>query len=166
MKNIGGPYDKCLSCPDLGERCDGPNTLAMGLERWCEWCRKLKDLRGMTNAELAEKSGVSPGTINRVMSGQLDDIRHSTASLINRVLVGSGGKWPCAQAVAEETPATLKELELKTSELDGLRHALEEIHNAYAREMDAIRREDQAKIDYLKLENERKDRIIEKLLSK
>lgn len=167
MDRIGGAYDRCLRCDYLGVKCDGPNTLAMTLDRWCEWCRSLKDLRGLTNAEIAEESGVSLTTVDRVMAGKASkDIMRNTAADINRALVGSEGKWPCAMAFEAETPATIRELELKTAELNGLRKTLQEIHASYKEELDAVRKEAQAKIDYLKLENERKDKIIDRLLSK
>lgn len=189
VERIGGAYDICLRCMDLGIKCDGPNTLAMTLDRWCEWCRSLKDLRGMTNAQIAEESGVSLATVDRIMSGKSPkDIRRNTAADINRALVGSIGKWPCSKAYEGEVATTIKELELKTAELEGLRRTLEEIHISYSRELDRVResftreldsvrtsysaelekvrQEAQAKIDYLKLENERKDKVIDKLLSR
>lgn len=171
-KRIGGAYDRCLKCPYLGTKCDGPNVLAMTLERWCEWCRSLKDLRGYTNAEISQMSGVSQGTIDRVMTGTVSkDIMRSTAADINRTLVGGDGQWPCAMAFEAETPATLKELELKTVELTRLQQMLENIHASYRDELNALRLSESAKVQHLKdeiahlrAEALRKDAIIDRLL--
>lgn len=188
-ERIGGAYDICLRCADLGVKCDGPNTLAMTLDRWCEWCKSLKDMRGLTNAQIADLSGVSLATVDRIMSGKSPkDIKRNTAADINRILVGSAGQWPCSKAVEGDIRTTIKELELKSEELEGLRRTLEEIHTSYNRELDqvresyrkelgevreawqteleTVRKEAQAKVDYLKLENERKDKVIDRLLSR
>lgn len=157
-----GPYNLCLRCEHLGDGCDGPNTLSMSLERWCAWCKDLKALRGLTNAQITELSGVSLTTIERIMAGTISkDIMRSTASDINRVLVGSAGKWPCSLASQDETPGVIRELESKTAELRGLRKALEEIHASYQKEMDAIRAEAQTKVNFLKVENARLQKLLD-----
>ena len=41
------PYNRCLSCPHRGTRCDGPRTAGMTLERWCEYMRDMKEVNGL-----------------------------------------------------------------------------------------------------------------------
>lgn len=166
-------YDRCLTCRYLGDGCDGPNTLSMTLERWCEWCRALKRIRGMTNSEIAEISGVSTKTVEKIMAGQASkDIMRSTAGDITRALVGSAGQWPCSLALEETTSDSTKELIAKTAELDELRRTLEGIHNSYRAELETVRQGEATKIEflrdeiaYLKAENAKKDKIIERLLA-
>lgn len=54
----------------------------MGLEKIAEYKKKL----GLTNAELAEKSGVPLGTINKILSGATKDPKLETLKSIARVL--------------------------------------------------------------------------------
>lgn len=172
MIKIGGAYDKCLKCEYLGVRCDGPNTLSMTLDRWCEWCNALKKLRGMTNQEVSELSGVSLGTVDRIMAGKAaKDIMRSTAADVTRVLVGAEGKWPCAMIFEGENANVHDELRRKSEELEHLRKTLESIHESYKSELATVRKEYndelahvrkeyQAKVDFLKTENERKERLL------
>lgn len=162
---VGGAYDKCLHCEHLGSDCDGPRTSAMTIQRWCEWCRALKIVKGLTNKYIAEKSNVSEATVERVMSGAISkDISRFTMSAIENAIIGSSGKYPCAFEISEEHKTTYQELLLKREELAGLRKALESIHSSYEKELNVIRDEAQKKVDYLRRENERLTSIIEKLV--
>ena len=160
-------YNKCLICEYLGDGCDGPNIISMSLQRWCEWCKELKRIRKYTNSYIAEKSGVSLATIEKIMAGTVPkDIRWTTASAVNEALVGSAGQWPCTASLETGAPEVFRDLERKTVENESLRQMLERIHASYQDELDIIRKEAQEKVDYLKLENERKDKIINKLLER
>lgn len=158
-------YDRCLGCEHLGAGCDGPNTLSMSLSRWCEWCHDLKVLKGLTNADVAELSGVSQTTVDRVMAGQVPkDIMRSTCADITRVLIGSWGQWPCSLAAEPvDNPSTLKELEEKRAELYELRRSLDKMRESHIEEIRMIREEAQRKVDFLRGECEKKDKLIAKL---
>ena len=54
----------------------------MGLEKIEEYKRKL----GMTTAELAEKSGIPKGTLDKILSGVTKDPKLETLKAIARVL--------------------------------------------------------------------------------
>ena len=54
----------------------------MGLEKIAEYKNKL----GMTTADLAEKSGVPLGTLNKILSGATKDPKLETLKAIARVL--------------------------------------------------------------------------------
>lgn len=178
MPYRAGAYDTCLHCEHLGIQCDGPNVLAMALERWCEWCKDLKSLRGLTNTQIAERSGVSEPTIIRIMNGMVSkDIMMSTASAINKVLVGTAGQYPCAQAAGVNADEFNLELATRDETIRRLQETLDKIHESYKlemqeiresyrRELDVARSEAQTKIEFLRLENDRKNKIIEQLLSK
>nr|DAZ28438.1 MAG TPA: helix-turn-helix domain protein [Caudoviricetes sp.] len=54
----------------------------MGLEKIVEYKKQM----GMTTAELAEKSGVPLGTLNKILSGATKDPKLETLKAIARVL--------------------------------------------------------------------------------
>lgn len=184
------PYNRCLSCPHRKVRCDGPRTSAMELARWCEYMRDMKEANGLTNAYIAEESGVSVKTIERIMAQNSDqDIMRETARRIENAIIGSSNKFPCYLAFEEENPhddqklrEALIELERAMNDNKDYRVALDNIHASYNAEMQIIRSEAlaekekavkdlQEKIDflmdlvaYLRAENDRKSKIIDRYL--
>lgn len=152
------PYNKCLNCPHMDARCDGPRTSAMQLLRWCEYMRDWKNIKGYTNAYIAEKSGVSEKTVERLMALNADkDIMRETARLIEDVILGSSNQYPCYLAFEEEhsfAPQALadatRDLERALADNKDYRKALDDIHASYREEMRQIREEAQAKIEYLR----------------
>lgn len=159
-------YDRCLGCSYLGNGCDGPNTLAMSLERWCQWCRDLKEMRGLTNQQVSELSGISLTTVDRIMAiAPPKDIKRNTCADISRVLVGSFSKSPCPLAVEEERlyqdrPETVRELERLRSEAAELRATVDRLREAHEREVEAIRADAKVKIEFLREQIVRKDEIM------
>ena len=122
------PYDRCLNCPNLGTRCDGPNFLAMTIERWTEWCRKRKDILGWTNYAVSCESDVPESTVNRILSGASKDIRVTTMQAITKALVnGSWGKYPCAD-VENHTAAECDRLREELALLEAARKESNEEH--------------------------------------
>jgi hypothetical protein len=93
------PFDKCLHCDAIRERkCGGPNFMAMSTKGVVEWAIKYQKIHGISNAKLAEWSGIPKGTIDGLK--YRDDVRHDTIYRILQALIeGVGGKWggePCA----------------------------------------------------------------------
>ena len=180
------PYNRCLSCPHRGTRCDGPRTAGMTLERWCEYMRDMKEVNGLTNDEIAEKTGISIKTIARLMSQDTSqDIRRETARMIENVIIGSSNRYPCYLAFEEENPNNtqelndaLRELERALVDNEDYRSALDNIHASYQAELEKVREDAQLKInylltqisrlremvDYLQAENRDKAKIIEKFI--
>lgn len=115
------PYNQCLNCRYIGKHCDGPNFLAMSMPRICEWCRLRKEYLHAqnpkwTNAYVAELAQISKISVDRFLSGAVDDIKLSTIAKIVRVLVtkaevtvGSWGKYPCAMAALSDEELSIKE---------------------------------------------------------
>lgn len=181
------PYNRCLSCPHRKIRCDGPRTSGLPLKRWCEYMRDMKEINGLTNAEIAEEAGVSVKTIERIMAMNDDqDIMRETARRIENAILGPCGQSPCALAYEEEHSLEGKKLDDALRELERVhidnkeyRDALDSIHSSYKSEMETIRAEAQKKIDFLveqvaKLradndnlwaENNRKSRIVDTFLA-
>lgn len=134
------PYNLCLNCKHIGKRCDGPNFLSMSTERWCEWCKLRKEYLGWTNAGIAELAEISKISVDRVMSGNVKDLRISTMQAITKALVnGSWGKYPCFMASEEEPSDLASHAASATAECDRLRA-----------DLDKLTTESNAKIDYLK----------------
>lgn len=180
------PYNRCLTCNHRQIRCDGPRTSAMALPRWCEFMRDMKEANGLTNAYIAEKSGVSIKTVERLMAQNSDqDIMRETARLIENAIIGSANQYPCYLAFEESIPQNtqqlndaLRELEHALNDNKDYRDALDNIHKSYNDEMQKIRDEASAKIsyllaqldkreqeiEYLRLENNRKAKIIDKFI--
>lgn len=157
------PYNKCLSCPHMDVRCDGPRTSAMSLARWCEYMRDWKNIKGYTNVYIAEQSGVSEKTVERLMALNADkDIMRETARLIEDVILGSSNQYPCYLAFEDDHPKhsqaladATRELERALADNKDYRKALDDIHVSYKAELKEIRDEAQRKIDYLLREVER-----------
>jgi len=183
------PYNRCISCQHRKVRCDGPRTAGLTLDRWCEYMRDLKEVNGLTNAEIAEASGVSIKTIERLMSGNASgqDIYRDTARRIENVIIGSTSKYPCYLAFEEENSQdgqrvsdAMRELERALADNQDYRAALDNIHDSYRSEMETIRADAQKKIDYLldlvaKLradndnlwaENNRKSKVVDTFLAR
>lgn len=182
------PYNRCLSCPHRKVRCDGPRTAGLELARWCEYMRDMKEVNGLTNAEIAAQADVSIKTVEWVMSLKCDhDIQRDTARRIENVIIGSTSKYPCYLAFEEENLPdaqkmndAMRELERVLDDNKDYRAALDNIHASYNSEMETIRAEAQKKIDFLLdqvaqlrtdnnnlwAENNRKSKVIDTFLSK
>ena len=151
------PYNRCLSCAHRKVRCDGPRTSAMGLERWCEFMRDMKEANGLTNSYIAEKSGVSLKTIERLMALNSDqDIMRETARRIEDAIIGSSNQYPCILAYEESIPQdtqklneALRDLERALDDNKDYRQLLDGIHASYNNEMQIIRDDAQKKIEHL-----------------
>lgn len=122
---------------------------AMTMERFCEWCKLRKEKLGWSNAKLADVSGCSKGTIDRLVAGLATGINAETKSRIACALIYqkpyevSWGKYPCT--LASRAGATAD-----PSELETLRTKLAAAEKQLAEQIAS----DRAKIDHLKTENE------------
>ena len=66
------PYYKCLSCQRFRKSCGGIPTRDMDLKEWCEYMRDVKDLAHLTNAYIAKEADVSSKTIEKIMAINTD----------------------------------------------------------------------------------------------
>ena len=182
------PYNRCLACHHRKLRCDGPRTSAMDLARWCEFMRDMKEANGLTNAYIAEKSGVSVKTIEKLMAQNTDqDIMRETARRIEDAIIGSSNQYPCFLAFEEQAPETtqklndaLRDLESALAHNNNYRTMLDKIHESYNAEMQLIRDDAQRKIEFLMTEieqlrkendnlwaeNNRKSKVVDMFLEK
>lgn len=166
------PYNQCLRCgyQEKGvEKCDGPRTSSMPIDRWREFMRDLKEVKHLTYEEIAARTHdqLSVKTVQSALSPSAHgDINRETARLIENALFASSGQYPCYLAFEQLTPIDARKVAEAEGEMAELRHNIELIHNSYNEELVRVREEAQKKIDYLKLENERKDKIIDRLLAR
>lgn len=172
------PYNRCLFCHHrIEKRCDGARSSAMELQRWCEYMHDMKEVNGLTNAYIAESSGVSLKTIDRIMAMKCDqDIMRETARRIENVVIGSGNQYPCILAYEESAPNNANKLSETMKDLEYTRSTLANIQASYNAEIQTVRDEAQRKVehllkqvdrlrlevDYLRQENERIWRMTER----
>lgn len=155
------PYNICISCPKMGSTCDGPNFLAMSVERWCEWCHLRKDFLGWKNAMLSDKSGVSRMSIDRIMAGDVKDLRITTMQAVTKALVnGAWGQSPCV-LVTETEKEIYVDNPVIVAQCQHLQNSLDTLSEEYKTELAAVRAEDRKKIDFLMAQVAIKDKQIE-----
>ena len=183
------PYNRCISCNHrMSHLCNGPRTSDMDLARWCEFMRDMKEVNELTNAEIAEKSGVSVKRIEQLMAQNCEqDIMRDTARRIESAILGPCSQYPCYLAFEEASPDTstqlnnaIKDLEHALNDNKGYKAMLESIQISHAAELQKLRDENQAKVDFLLeqivslrrdndnlwAENKRKSRIVDTFLEK
>lgn len=170
------PHEICLECPFRHTSCAGPGLLSMTYLDWVEWVNNLAKEVKLTHAMIAEKTGLSKGTVDSVLSGKNKDVRFSTVRDITGAVVGDGlSQFPCHFAsqlingefseAENQTEELQQELERALLEISELKLVLEGIHNSHRTELETVRKDERAKIDFLKAENATKDKIIERLLA-
>ena len=143
------PYNICISCSRIGQTCDGPNFLAMTVERWCEWCRLRRDYLNWKNTILAEKSGLSKISIDRIMSGDVKDLRITTMQSVTKALVnGTWGQSPCVLVTETEKEIYVDNPAI-IAQCQHLQNTMENLSIEYREELANGRAEAQKKIDFL-----------------
>ena len=144
------PYNICVSCTRIGQTCDGPNFLAMSVERWCEWCKLRRDFLKWKNITIAENAGVSKVSVDRIMAGDVKDLRITTMQAVTKALVnGSWGQYPCA-LVAETEKEIIIDNPVIVAQCQHLQNTLENLTAEHKTELALFREEAQRKITFLR----------------
>lgn len=155
------PYNICISCPRIGQSCDGPNFLAMSVDRWCEWCHLRRDFLNWKNSTIAEKSGVSKISVDRIMAGDVKDLRITTMQAVTKALVnGVWGQSPCV-LVTETEKEVYVDNPVIIAQCQHLQNSLDSLSEDYKRELAFVREKAQKKIDFLLEQVTIKDKQIE-----
>ena len=150
-------FNRCIKCERIGQDCV-PNLLSLPWADLLDWWKERQKYLGWTNQTLSEESGIPVGTINRIKAGE-DDARYSTMrSIIHALLGGYSVEFPCQKKLDHEF-ANIETLEKRFAELASL-------NEGFNAKLQEVKDEAQKKIDYLRTENDRKAKIIEKLLEK
>lgn len=79
----------CVTCPKLGKVCRGPDFFSMSPQEVLAWLKAYKKHKGITNAKLAEMSGMAQGTIDSLFANSHADFKYSTILPIIRALIGT-----------------------------------------------------------------------------
>ena len=159
------PYNICISCSKLGQTCDGPNFLAMTVERWCEWCHLRRDHLKWKNQTIADKAGVSKISIDRIMAGDVKDLRISTMQSVTKALVnGVWGHSPCVLVTETENKIDVDNPVI-VAQCQQIQNTLDSLAVEYKEQVVAIRAEAQKKIDFLREQVAIKDKHIGLLYS-
>ena len=182
------PYYKCLVCSHFTEKRCGIPLSRLPLADWCICIRVVKEAKHLTNAYVAEKADVSVKTIEKIVALNCDqDIRRDTARRIEDAVFGEPFGIVCYLEMADSVPeaserlnTAMIDLERALSDNEDIRKAMDNVQLTHAAEMQAIRDEEQKKIDYLReqnlrlqrdndnlwAENIRKSKIIDSLIEK
>jgi len=67
---------------------DLPDILSLNSKELIEWCNSRKKASHISNAKLANMTGVPEGTIDRILTGKNLEFRYSTIQPIIRLLIG------------------------------------------------------------------------------
>ena len=157
------PYNICISCAKIGQSCDGPNFLAMTVEQWCEWCHLRKDYLHWTNSTLAEKAGVSKISVDRIMAGDVKDLRITTMQAVTRALVnGTWGQSPCVY-VSETEQQPYADNPVLVAQCNYLQATLDRTIADHKQEIATLRTEYDRKTDFLVAQVTQKDQQINNL---
>lgn len=164
-------FDKCINCDRLGQDCM-PNLMQLSFTDLLKWMEKRQKHLNWTNQKLFEESTIPLGTINRIKSGDADDCRYYTIRKLLVALIGGiADEFPCKEKMEQnlqrietlENQATLAvAIEKENREQ---KERLAQIEAKHIQEISAIRKEYQQKINFLRIENERKAKIIDMFLS-
>ena len=159
------PYNICISCSRIGQTCDGPNFLAMSVERFCEWCRLRRDYLGWKNQFVADEACVSRISVDRIMTGDSKDLRITTMQAVAKALVnGVWGQSPCV-LVTENEKEIYVDNPVILAQCQHLQNSLDTLTEQYKSDMASVREESQRKIVFLMRQVEIKDKHIELLHS-
>lgn len=140
-------YEECIECPKIGISCDGPNFFAMSTPELLAWCKERKKELKVSNAQLAEKSGMPKGTIDRLFAGEHVDFRYETIRPLLKAL--TGGAWagnPCGaleeeNAMQEELQRMAEKVRALEEENKRLRDDAKEDADEYGEELKFLRSE-------------------------
>ena len=149
-------FEKCIQCNRIGESCI-PNLMRLPFPDLIQWCNKRQKHLGWTNQNLADRSSVPVGTINRIKSGDYLDCKYSTIrSIVITLVGGTTDEFPCNEQVEKE----LKQLESinqqsgKIAELEkenkALKSRLSKIDEQHRKDIRAVKEEYQEQISFLK----------------
>ena len=147
-------FDKCISCPRIGESCV-PNLMLLPFSELMQWCNKRQKYLGWSNQVLADRSKVPVGTINRIKAGE-EDCKYSTIrSILIALIGGTTDEFACTEQVEKE----LQQLD-KLERQAALVSAMEKENEELKRRLE----ESNALCDFFRKENDRKAKIIDKYL--
>ena len=128
------PYYRCLSCQRFRRTCAGLPTRDMSLQEWCEYIRDVSDAFHLSNSYIAENADVSLKTVERLEALNCD--KDIMRSTARRIEIVVLGPVGIHTCYLDHDPAADAELIARL----------------------------RAESEYWKAENDRKAKIIDRLL--
>ncbi len=149
-------FDKCIKCDRLGESCV-PNLMLLPFSELIQWCTKRQKHLEWKNQDLASKSNVPLGTINRIKAGEYMDCKYSTIKNILIALIGgTTDEFSCTEQVEKELQQ-IDRLERQAAKLSAteeenerLKERLGQIDEQHRKDIRAVKEEYQEQIVFLK----------------
>lgn len=149
-------FEKCIKCSRLGDSCV-PNLMLLPFSELIQWCTKRQKHLEWKNQDLAVKSNVPIGTINRIKAGDYMDCKYSTIKNILIALIGgTTDEFSCTEQVEKEL-RQLEQLEQQAARLslveaenERLISRFKEIDEIHRKDIRAIKEEYQEQIAFLK----------------
>lgn len=130
---------------------DLPDILSLNSKDIIDWCNKRKKEMHLSNAKLANATGVPEGTIDRILTGKNLEFRYSTIQPIVRLLIG----------INESTPID-ESNDYYADTIDGYKLIVSN-KNRIIDEQQRLYKLVLTEKEYLKKNNEEKQKVIEDL---
>ena len=128
-----------------------PEIIGLDSGQVIEWCISRKKEMGISNAKLADATGVPEGTIDRIFTGRNNEYRYSTIQPIIRYLLGYNQVTPDNQSV-----------DYYTNTIEGYKLAVENKNNSIS----VLRSTYQSlteQVEFLRKINDEKQQVIDSL---
>lgn len=143
---------KCIECTHRATDC-AQGLMTLPLKDLIVWCKAIKKQIGITNNQIAEKSGVAYGTIERIMAGKAEDAKFSSVQAIVNVLLEytPGVTCPDDDALsAAHLRQRLTELTRIEAEKEKLEQHLAHLREDHAKVLETVQADTQQRTTYLK----------------
>lgn len=149
-------FEKCIKCNRMGESCV-PNLMLLPFPALMQWCTKRQNYLDWTNHDLADKSTVPVGTINRIKAGDYLDCKYSTIrNLLLALIGGTTDEFACTELVEKELrqkeqfEQQAAKMAAVQEERDALKDRLLHIDEQHRQDIRVIREEYLEQIAFLK----------------
>ncbi len=129
------------------------DILSLNSKDLIDWCNSRKKQMHLSNAKLANATGVPEGTIDRILTGKNLEFRYSTIQPIVKLLIG----------INEETP-TNESSDFYADTIDGYKLIVQN-KNQIIKEQQRAYEVTLREKDYLRQNNNEKQKVIESLTS-
>lgn len=143
-------FEKCLFCNHSGKDCI-QFVMSLPLQDIITWCKERKEKLGITNAKLSELTNIPKGTIDRMFSEseKLTDFRFSTIQPVVMALTGTvDDEASCESHTMDEQ--TQRKIKAQADTIQRLEKELKEAHEQHKLDIQAVRAEDETRVDYMK----------------
>lgn len=130
---------------------DLPDILSLNSKDLIDWCNSRRKQMHISNAKLANLTGVPEGTIDRILTGKNLEFRYSTIQPIVKLLLG----------INDETP-TDESADYYAETIDGYKLVVNN-KNQIIKEQQRMYELTIQEKDWLKKNNDEKQKVIEQL---